>query len=397
MSTPKNWTLPRHKVIRNILAFFLYPFVVLRYGVKIGKAPDHRQYLVIMNHQTGFDQFFVSLAFRNPVYYLATEDIFSLGWISNVIRYLVAPIPIKKQTMDIQAVKNCIKVAKEGGTIALAPEGNRTFCGRTVHMNSSIASLVKKLRLPLAIFRIEHGYGIQPRWSDVVRRGRMKAYVYKVLEPEEYADMSNEELFEAIREGLWVNEACVDGVYRHKKTAEYQERVLYVCPHCGLSEFESHDDAVTCKHCGLTAKYLETKEFASDDSRFPFRFVADWYDYQNDFVNNLNVLDYCDNPAYTDDVRLSQVIVYKRKELLRKSTKLSLYGDRIVFDDDLVLPFSDVSTITVLGKNKLNVYHDKVVYQIKGSKRFNAMKYMNFYHRHKNMIAGDLNGKFLGI
>ena len=110
-----------------------------------------RPYLIVMNHQTGFDQFFVGMTFRQPVYYVATEDIFSLGWVSNLIRWLVAPIPIKKQTTDIQAVKNCIKVAREGGTIAIAPEGNRTFHGRTVYMNPSIASMAKKLGLPIRL------------------------------------------------------------------------------------------------------------------------------------------------------------------------------------------------------------------------------------------------------
>ena len=89
------------------------------------------------------------MTLKGTVYYMATEDIFSNGWISKVIKYLVAPIPIKKQTTDISAVMTCIRLAREGGTIALAPEGNRTYHGRTLYMKPGIASLVKKLGLPL--------------------------------------------------------------------------------------------------------------------------------------------------------------------------------------------------------------------------------------------------------
>ena len=53
--------------------------------------------------------------------------------------------------------------------------------------------------------------------------------------------------------------------------------------------------------------------------------------------------------------------------------------------------------ITVLGKNKLNIYHDQKVYQLKGDKRFNALKYMNIFYRHKNIIGGNENGEFLGL
>ena len=46
---------------------------------------------------------------------------------------------------------------------------------------------------------------------------------------------------------------------------------------------------------------------------------------------------------------------------------------------------------------KLNVYFGKQVFQLKGGKRFNALKYVHIYNRYKNIIRGDINGKFLGL
>ena len=137
-----------------------------------------------MNHQTAFDQFFIGMAFDEPVYYIATEDIFSLGWISRLLDFLVASIPIKKQTTDLKAIKSCVKVAKEGGSIALFPEGNRTFHGKTLYFKSSIVKLIRLTKLPVAIMRVEGGFGVQPRWSDVVRKGSMHAYPARIIEPE---------------------------------------------------------------------------------------------------------------------------------------------------------------------------------------------------------------------
>jgi 1-acyl-sn-glycerol-3-phosphate acyltransferase len=78
----------------------------LKYRIKIEKFKEQekRPYLLLLNHQTPFDQFFVGISFRGPVYYLATEDIFSKGWVSSIINYVIAPIPIKKQTTDIKAI-----------------------------------------------------------------------------------------------------------------------------------------------------------------------------------------------------------------------------------------------------------------------------------------------------
>lgn len=398
MAVQTQWLRPRHRIVRDVAYWILYPYTKLRYGIEIEKFKEqnHRQYLIVMNHQTAFDQFFVGMAFQGPIYYLATEDIFSIGWVSSLLRWLVAPIPIRKQTTDIQAVKNCIKVAKEGGTIALAPEGNRTYSGRTLHMNSSIASLAKKLKLPVAVFRIEDGYGIQPRWSDVIRRGKMRAYVARVIEPEEYADLTNDELFGMIEEGLRVDEACVSGMFRHKKTAEYLERAMYVCPYCGLSEFESHGQIIHCKKCQRQIRYLPTKELQGVGFDFPYRFVGEWYDHQCEVVNNLDVTAMCDEPIYRDRAAVSEVIVYKRKNMLRKDAAIELYGNRMVVDG-VEYPFSELSTVTVLGKNKLNFYFGKKVYQLKGDKRFNALKYVNIFYRNKNIAEGKENGKFLGI
>ena len=398
MNKQKSWVKFRHKVVYTLLRPFFAPYITWKYGIKVDrfKEENNRQYLIVMNHQTGFDQFFPCLAFRQPLYFIASEDIFSIGWVSKLLTWLVAPIPIRKQTTDIQAVKNCIKVAKEGGSICLAPEGNRTFHGRTIYMNPSIGSLARKLALPIAVFRIEGGYGIQPRWSDVVRKGRMRGYVSQIIEPEEFKDLSAHELFERIEKALFVDEGREAGPYRHKKAAEYLERAMYVCPYCGLSEFESHDDLITCKKCGRQIRYTPTTALEGVGYEFPYKFVADWYDYQCEFVNDLDVLSLSDKPVYEDEAQLSEVIVYKRKELLKERVSVKLYGDKLVIDDQ-EYPFHEISAVVVLGKNKVNIYHEKKIYQLKGSKRFNALKYVNLYHRYKNVVSENGNGKFLGL
>ena len=302
----QKWVKKRHLFVRNLVALFFGPYVKYKFCIDIEKFKQQgdRQYLIVMNHQTSYDQFFIGLAFDGPVYYIATEDIFSLGWVSRLLSWLIAPIPIKKQTTDLQAVNTCLRVAKEGGTIALAPEGNRTYCGRTVYIKPSIAKLAKTLRLPIAVFRIEGGYGIQPRWSSDVRKGRMKAYVSRVIEPEEYKQMSDDELFEILEKELYVNEGKVDGEYRSNTLAEYLERAIYVCPDCGLSVFESHGDIIECKKCHKQIRYLPTKELKGVGFDFPFHFVGEWYDYQCDFVNSLDVTQLTDNPISTDTANI---------------------------------------------------------------------------------------------
>lgn len=393
----------RHRIVRNVACAILKPYSILKYGIKVEKFKEQGKgpYLILLNHQTPFDQFFCGMSFKGPVYYVATEDIFSNGITSALIKYLVAPIPIRKQATDMGAVLNCIRVAREGGTICIAPEGNRTYSGKTEYMSPTIASLAKRLKMPIVIYLIQGGYGAQPRWSDVVRKGKMRSYVSRVINPEEYSNMSDDELYQLIKTELYVNEGTADAVFKHKKRAEYLERAMYVCPKCGFSKFYSKGAYTQCETCGIKLEYTELKELKCENGDFPFEFINDWYDYQCDFVNSVDTLSYTDKPIFTDKAAMSEVIVYKKKIKLRKSSVLSLYGDRIVVDEntdnEMIFDFNDVTAISVLGRNKLNVYFDKKVYQFKGDKHFNALKYVNICYRHKNILKGDENGKFLGL
>jgi len=398
MKKKKPWLQLQHRIVTRLLQPTLGLFVRWKYHVTMDKFKDQgdRPYLIVMNHQTAYDQFFVGVTFNRPVYYVASEDLFSMGWVSSLIRFLVNPIPIKKQTTDLQAVKTCIQVAREGGTICLAPEGNRTFHGRTVYMKPSIGSLARKLGLPIAIFKIENGYGVHPRWSDVIRKGTMRTRVSRVIEPEEYKDLSADALFELIEKELWQDEAKVTGDFPHKKNAEFLERAIYTCPKCGLSPFESSGDILRCTTCGLRVRHLSTKELEGIDTPFPHRFVADWYDAQCAYINTLDLTAMTAEPVFRDTADFSKVHVYKNKQRLTRGANLCLYGDRITVDDR-VFPFSRVGAVTVLGKNKVNIYDGQEVFQLKGSKRFNALKYVNFFHRYKNITEGDNNGQFLGL
>jgi len=402
MKKNNKWTRPHHKIVRNVLNATLGVYARHKYGAKIkplNEKPE-RQYLVLYNHQTGFDQFFVGMVFKKPLYYVASEDIFSMGVLSKIIKGLVAPIPIKKQTTDPRAIINCVKVAREGGTIAIAPEGNRTYGGTLANIKPSIAQLAKHLKLPIAFVKIEVGFGVQPRWSDVIRSGEMTVGISRIVEYDDFKDMSDSSLAELITRELTVVEAPTEKRYKHKKRAEFIERAIYVCPRCGLSELHSKGATVFCEKCKLTAEYGQNLELHFEGDFAPFKYLSEWYDYQCSYINSNDFSAFTDAPLYEDIAGLYEVILYKNKKRLSKSASLRLYGDRIEIQTDselLPLPFSELRAASVLGKNKLNLYHGAKVYQLKGDKCFSALKYVNLFYRFKNIEKGETNVEFLGL
>ena len=144
----------------------------------------------------------------------------------------------------------------------------------------------------------------------------------------------------------------------------------------------------------LTTSMISQPNFLGD---FPFANTLEWYDYQASYINSLDVTTMTETPLYQDTANVSRVIVYKRKEPLHKDARIRLYGDRIVINDDMVFPFADTHAVTVLGRNKLNIYFAGEVYQLKSDKRFCALKYVHMFHRFQNIQRGESNDQFLGL
>ncbi|MBQ7455209.1 MAG: 1-acyl-sn-glycerol-3-phosphate acyltransferase [Clostridia bacterium] len=406
MKPARNWIKKyRHPIVRNLVVWATYPFVRFLYGCRPEpfRQENGRPHLVLFNHQTVFDQFFISASFRKPVYFVGTEDLFSMGFLSRIIRSFCSPIPFRKQTGDVAAMRTMLRVAREGGTLALAPEGNMTYSGKTETMRPAIALLVKTLKLPVALYRIDGGYGAQARWSNAIRKGVIRAGVFRVIEPEEAARYTNGELFEEIRKSLTVSEARDDGRrYRSNRRAEYLERVAYWCPFCGLSSFHSSGNQIFCEKCGRGVEYGEDKRLRGVDCEFPFEWYSDWYDAQQDFIRSLDPDAHRDAPLYRDTGDLLEVIVFKKKIPLRRRASIALYGDRIVFDEDtpnaLVFPFSEMTGAAVQIRNKLNLHlGEDRFFQVRGGRRFNAVKYINLFYRWQALHGGRGDAGYLGF
>lgn len=383
----------RHKVFRKVLAPFVFLYVWFRFHHTVTpfKQEGKRPYFILYNHQTDGDQFLVALTFKQPIYYVASEDIFSMGWVSGLIKYLVAPIPFKKNTTDARSIMNCLTVAKEGGSIAISPEGNRTFSGKTGYIRPSIVKLCRALKMPIAIVHIEGGYGVQPRWSTTARRGKMKTYVYSVIEKEEYDALTDEQFLSLIKDKMWVDESGVGGRYVHKKKAEKLERAMYLCPRCGIGKWASKGNIVRCQ-CGIEVSYGEDKSLSANTSEFTYSCIGEWYDAQEAFIKSIDLNDYMTKPLQQGTVTLYAEEVYKRKYLLQKDCSFALYGDRFVFGDRTFY-FADISSVAVQGRDKLMFVHKEEYYQLKGDEAFNVLLPLNtYYHSQK-----ENQDEFLGL
>lgn len=387
--TSKNtWVRKRHARTFAFLRAVLPPFLKLRYGYRAEPSGlKDGPYLILSNHQASMDPFFLSKSFDFPVYFFTSDDLFNLK-ISPLIRYLVNPIPKSKSLSDLQAVKDMMRVLKEGGSVGIFPEGNRTIDGRPWGFSDAVAKLVKLARVPVVLYNLCGGYGTDPRWGHKIRKGELyRGRVREVLSPEQCRAMSNEELFEHIREALTVNDVEAGYRYRSRRRAEYIERALYLCPVCGgLSTIRSHKEHFTCLSCGTTAEYTEQLTISPPVKGFDR--IAPWYAWEKaEIVRRVLAGETVEDP----DILFRESVKFKSKK--------KLPGNRVRMDREALTilgpgtetryPLDKITALTMVGKKKFNFYFDGRILQVKGSPRFCAIKYVHLFEGLRAASEGE--------
>ncbi len=391
------WVKFRHKVFHFFFRRIIYLVFRLKYGFrgkknKLPKGP----HLILFNHASNFDPIFVGATFNRPVYFIANEDLFNIPFWSKIIKYLVAPIPIQKSMRDTATIRTSLKVIKEGGTIGVAPEGNRNYSGTLNNIDIAIAKFAKLLKVPVVLYAISGAFGVNPRFSVKLRKGKMFGNVTKILSKDEVASYSNEELMDIIYKHLYVDDTKLDLEYKGKNLAEDLESVFYICPVCNnFHTIYSKGDEFGCTSCGFKANYTTKLLFDSLDKRFNYKTITEYYHFQENYLRNydFNSLKYEDN-----EITILKANPKERlKELFKGTLTFDKFGLVIKSEtEEKVFNFKEISSLAVVYHNTIiiNLEHEK--YHLVGNSKFNGLKYINLFTLLQAHEKGE-SYDFLGI
>ncbi len=377
----------RHTLVYTTLRPFFRVFLFLKFGYRSKKFKPPRDvkgpYLIVSNHALAMDPFLLAMSFREPIFYVASDMIFSIPTWSKVIRYLVSPIPKTKYRSDMETVRDIIKMVKSGGSVAVFPEGNSTFHGKLMPIDPSIVKLVRLLKIPLVLYRLEGGYLNKPRWAKKTRRGKALGQVMRLITPEEAASMDNDQLYKAMIEAIdadpYAFQASKKARYRHKTLAEDIESAYSLCPSCGSFEtLTSQKDIVGCSACDFNARFTPAGTLEKLSGKTHFETTTPWYHAQEKAiagrVKKGGLIFEDKNEAVLDARRGTEKIPLGAADI-------KLYPDciDIAFHDQepLSIPIDDVRA-SVQQKNKLIVYdkRTKTTYYLLNHRKRNALKYV---------------------
>ena len=349
-------------------------------GFKTGekyKVEKGEKVVILSNHVTDYDPILLALSVKPFLYVLSTDNIYSTRFNRFFIPYL-GGIPKRKGKADIESIKKMMYIASKGGSLMLFPEGNRAYADFQYYIAPNFSSLFYKFKSTILIYNIVGGFGSYPRFGNKRRKGPLYSKLVKVLKYDEYKDMDPKELNDIIINNLKFFDIDTGYKYKSHAKAEYLERELFVCPKCGsISTLHSKKDEICCSNCGLSVKYNEDLSLNSKDEAFAFKKLSEWYFYQKEFVKNMKIdegIIFKDEDAIIKTVNPFELSkkLGKGKIILTKDT-LTIGEYKIdVKDIEIASPMSKRNLVLTVKENNL---------QIKGNKRFNALKYVLMFNR----------------
>jgi len=233
-----------------------------RYAFKVQKSVEFTAlqppYIVLANHISNID-FTVVASAMLPVMlnFVVATMYFRVRFLNGILRFMGC-IPKEQFHPDAKAIKNIFSIIQRGDVVEIYPAGQTTFDGEATHMDTSIARLLKKLKVPVVTVHVNGAFIACPKWNMGLRKSRIEVSVDVLFRPHELEPLSHEDIYQKVKNALyfddyeWQRKAMVKASKPH--SAKGLERVLYMCPRC-KTEFNMHTkrNRLWCASCGNTA------------------------------------------------------------------------------------------------------------------------------------------------
>ena len=224
-------------VISRIIFFF--KGIRVKYTSRVGKVGKiEAPAIVLCNHGAFVDFAYAgSLLRKNSPNFPVARLYFYKKSFGNLLRSFGC-FPKSMFTIDIESVKNSMRVLKNGGVLAMMPEARLSTVGEFEDIQAGTYSFLKKSGVPVYRIKISGDYLAKPKWADKMRRGSLvEAELDLLFSKEELEALTLEEIKTRTEKELYYNEfewlkTRPRVKYRSRKMAKGLENILSKCPIC---------------------------------------------------------------------------------------------------------------------------------------------------------------------
>jgi len=160
------------------------------YGIRcVGRehVPRTGGAIILSNHQSHFDPVLIGLAADRKLDYLARRTLFQAGFF-RWITWGLNPIPIDRDGMGLEGLKETLRRLKQDSAVLIFPEGTRTPDGEVAGFLPGFSALAKRAQVPLIPAAIDGAFQVWPRKQPLPRcQGLIRVHFGAPILPAELA------------------------------------------------------------------------------------------------------------------------------------------------------------------------------------------------------------------
>ena len=128
--------------------------------------------VLMPNHSSFLDSIVLGALPGRNIWFMAKNSEYRNSLITWALRQ-ARSFPVRRYAVDVQAVRNAIRIVQQGHILGIFPEGERTWDNTMLPFRSGTMRLVLALGKPVIPVGIAGSYELMPRWTSSIRRSRM--------------------------------------------------------------------------------------------------------------------------------------------------------------------------------------------------------------------------------
>ena len=129
--------------------------------------PQNGPFIIVANHSSLLDPIILGISIKPKIIFVAAAYLFEIGWLGYLLRKANS-IPVQREN-DIKAIKQSLKILRQGGVLGIFPEGGIDRQKNNLPVRAGAAYLATKVGIPIVPIRIKGADKALPRGAKFIR------------------------------------------------------------------------------------------------------------------------------------------------------------------------------------------------------------------------------------